>query len=86
VNRHTPSLAPLLDTLRGAAPFTALTNQLTKSDASLIHVPHAAKAQLGAIEAQTALPTMDPLRFGAGAIVDALAARDGLTPSFPREE
>jgi len=47
---------------------------------------HEAKAQLGAIEAQTALPAMDPLRFGAGAIVDALAARDGLTPSFPREE
>jgi hypothetical protein len=48
VNRHTPSLAPLLDTLRAAAPFTALTKQLTKGDASLIHVPHAAKAQLGA--------------------------------------
>ena len=48
MNRHTPSLAPLLDTLRAAAPFTALTKQLTKSDASLIHVPHAAKAQLGA--------------------------------------
>ncbi|MCX5978570.1 MAG: transcription-repair coupling factor [Chloroflexi bacterium] len=48
MNRHTPSLAPLLDTLRAAAPFTALTKQLAKSDASLIHVPHAAKAQLGA--------------------------------------
>ena len=48
MNRHTPSLAPLLDTLRAAAPFTSLTKQLAKSDASLIHVPHAAKAQLGA--------------------------------------
>ena len=48
MSRPTPSLAPLLGRLRTAESYVALERQIDGGDASLIHVPHAAKAQLGA--------------------------------------